>query len=64
MQTKDSKLFFQFSNLRIAGDNTEVVFKLSEENGNTKIDFTHIGLVPEVINLQAPISRSSQRVYG
>ena len=29
-------------------NNTEVVFKLSEGNGNTKIDFTHIGLVPEV----------------
>ncbi len=29
-------------------NNTEVVFELSEENGKTKIDFTHIGLVPEV----------------
>jgi hypothetical protein len=29
-------------------NNTEVVFKLSEGNGNTKIDFTHIGLVPKV----------------
>jgi hypothetical protein len=29
-------------------NNTEVVFQLSEENGKTKIDFTHIGLVPEV----------------
>ena len=29
-------------------NNTEVVFELSEENGTTKIDFTHIGLVPEV----------------
>ena len=29
-------------------NNTEVVFKISEENGKTKIDFTHIGLVPEV----------------
>jgi hypothetical protein len=27
---------------------TEVVFKLSEENGKTKIDFTHVGLVPGV----------------
>ena len=29
-------------------NNTEAVFELSEENGKTKIDFTHIGLVPEV----------------
>ena len=29
-------------------NNTEVVFELSKENGKTKIDFTHIGLVPEV----------------
>lgn len=29
-------------------NNTEVVFELSEEKGKTKIDFTHIGLVPEV----------------
>jgi hypothetical protein len=29
-------------------NNTEVVFQLFEENGKTKIDFTHIGLVPEV----------------
>jgi len=29
-------------------NNTEVVFELSEENGKTRIDFTHIGLVPEV----------------
>ena len=29
-------------------NNTEVDFQLSEENGTTKIDFTHIGLVPEV----------------
>jgi hypothetical protein len=29
-------------------NNTEVVYELSEENGETKIDFTHIGLVPEV----------------
>jgi Activator of Hsp90 ATPase homolog 1-like protein len=29
-------------------NNTEVVFELSEENDNTKIDFTHVGLVPEV----------------
>jgi hypothetical protein len=29
-------------------NNTEVVFEFSEENGNTTIDFTHIGLVPEV----------------
>ena len=38
-------------------DNTEVVFELSEENARpndlagrskTKIDFTHIGLVPEI----------------
>ena len=29
-------------------NNTEVVFKLSEEDGKSKIDFTHIGLVPEV----------------
>lgn len=29
-------------------NNTEVVFQLSEENGKTKIDFTHIGLVPEI----------------
>ncbi|HEU4718325.1 MAG TPA: SRPBCC domain-containing protein [Bacteroidia bacterium] len=27
---------------------TEVVFELSEENGKTRIDFTHVGLVPEV----------------
>lgn len=29
-------------------NNTEVVFQLSEESEKTKIDFTHIGLVPEV----------------
>jgi hypothetical protein len=29
-------------------NNTEVIFILSEENGTTTIDFTHIGLVPEV----------------
>lgn len=29
-------------------NNTEVVFELSEENGKTKIDFTHIGLVPQI----------------
>jgi len=29
-------------------NNTEVVFNFSEENGKTKIAFTHIGLVPEV----------------
>ena len=29
-------------------NNTEVVFQLSEENNQTKIDFTHVGLVPEV----------------
>lgn len=29
-------------------NNTEVVFELSEENGKTKIDFTHVGLIPEV----------------
>jgi hypothetical protein len=28
-------------------NDTEVVFDLSEEGGKTKIDFTHIGLVPE-----------------
>lgn len=28
--------------------NTEVVFELSEENGKTKIDFTHVGLIPDV----------------
>jgi len=27
---------------------TQVVFELSPENGGTKIDFTHIGLVPEI----------------
>lgn len=29
-------------------NNTEVVFELSNEAGKTKIDFTHIGLVPEI----------------
>jgi hypothetical protein len=29
-------------------NNTEVVFELSEENGKTKIDFTHVGLIPEI----------------
>lgn len=29
-------------------NNTEVVFQVSAENKKTKIDFTHIGLVPEV----------------
>jgi hypothetical protein len=29
-------------------NNTEVVFELSEEDGKTKIDFTHIGLVPQI----------------
>ena len=27
---------------------TEVVFEISAENGSTKIDFTHIGLIPGV----------------
>lgn len=29
-------------------NNTEVVFELSEADGGTKIDITHIGLVPEI----------------
>lgn len=29
-------------------NNTEVVFELAEEEDKTKVDFTHIGLVPEV----------------
>jgi hypothetical protein len=29
-------------------NNTKVVFELLEENGKTKIEFTHVGLVPEV----------------
>lgn len=29
-------------------NNTKVVFELSEEKGQTKIDFTHVGLVPEI----------------
>jgi len=29
-------------------NNTEVVFELSQENGKTKIDFTHVGLVPGI----------------
>jgi hypothetical protein len=29
-------------------NNTQVVFQLSEDNGKTQIDFTHVGLVPEV----------------
>jgi hypothetical protein len=29
-------------------NNTEVVFQLSQNNGKTKIDFTHMGLTPEV----------------
>ncbi len=29
-------------------NNTQVVFELSGENGKTKIDFTHIGLVPGI----------------
>jgi hypothetical protein len=29
-------------------NNTEVVFEISSENNKTKIDFTHIGLVPGV----------------
>jgi hypothetical protein len=29
-------------------NNTQVVFKISSENNKTKIDFTHVGLVPEV----------------
>ncbi len=29
-------------------NNTEVVFEVSTENNNTKIDFTHIGLVPDI----------------
>lgn len=29
-------------------NNTEVIFELAEENGKTKIDFTHVGLVPEI----------------
>jgi len=29
-------------------NNTEVIFELSKEDGKTKIDFTHIGLVPGI----------------
>ena len=29
-------------------NNTEVVFELSQNDGKTKIDFTHVGLVPQV----------------
>jgi hypothetical protein len=29
-------------------NNTEVVFEISENDGKTKIDFTHIGIVPGV----------------
>jgi hypothetical protein len=29
-------------------NNSEVVFELLEENGKTKIDFTHAGLIPEL----------------
>ncbi|HVD97725.1 MAG TPA: SRPBCC domain-containing protein [Cytophagaceae bacterium] len=29
-------------------NDTEVIFELSSEKNNTKIDFSHIGLVPEV----------------
>lgn len=29
-------------------NNTEVVFEVSSENNQTKIDFTHVGLVPEI----------------
>jgi len=29
-------------------NNTEVVFQLSQHNGKTQIDFTHVGLVPEI----------------
>lgn len=29
-------------------NNTDVVFELSEQDGKTRIDFTHVGLVPEV----------------
>lgn len=34
-------------------NNTEVVFVLSPENDKTRIDFTHVGLVPEVECYQA-----------
>jgi len=27
---------------------TEIVYELSPENGKTKIDFTHVGLIPEI----------------
>ena len=29
-------------------NNTKVVFDISSENNQTKIDFTHVGLVPEI----------------
>ncbi|PWT96763.1 MAG: SRPBCC domain-containing protein [Bacteroidetes bacterium] len=29
-------------------NNTEVVFELSENKGKTRIDFTHVGLVPQM----------------
>jgi hypothetical protein len=29
-------------------NNTEVVFEISSTNNQTKIDFTHVGLVPEI----------------
>jgi hypothetical protein len=29
-------------------NNTEIVFEISSENGKSKIDFTHIGLVPGI----------------
>jgi hypothetical protein len=53
----DSYLTFQ--NDKKEWSDTEVVFEISAKNNQTKIDFTHIGLVPE-LNVMKDVKRTGQ----
>ena len=45
---KVTECYLPWFNDKKEWNNTEVAFELSEENGETKIDFTHVGLVPQI----------------